>query len=510
MSIAKSLTCIALAGLLLWGSGCDMAEIREDPNNPADAPENLQLTSLLSYFSYEVIANDAVRIPSQWIQQTAFNGVPPTEDNYDVDESDVNNLWEFYSYTDVMNNARILIETAEANQNYSYAAIAKTLLAWNLAIVTDLWGAVPWSQAFQVEDGKIIEAQPTYDSQEQIYQAVFDLLGEALADYDRGDFSRSPGADDIVYGGNLDQWKKLTNTVLARQQMHLTQAPGNSAADRAQQALAAVQNGFTSNADNAEVQYFNKSGEENPWYQWVIDSKWDTRNQLSVTYVNLLKSRRDPRLPVQARQVGAVDASGAVPGFQPVPFDASMFDLDDPTYVGHVNGENGIGETNISSIGTFYSAPDAPLTWISYAEAKFIEAEATLITSGAAAADPIYRDAIRASMENLGVAEADIEEYLAARPALASEADPLGELMIEKYIANFLILEAYNDWRRNGYPELDPVLTQVPPGVATGIIPLRFPYPDSELSRNASNVAATGVPLGYGALDVPVWWDTTN
>ena len=479
--------CLAL---LVSVGGCDsFSEINENPNAPEVVPENLQLSALLGTFGYEMIGNDPTRTPVHWVQQLAFSGTPPSEDNYDHDESDVNNLWTFTAYTDVMHNAKILSEQAESNGNFAYAAIAKTILAWSLGIVTDLWGDVPYSEAFNPDD-----PTPAYDAQEQVYAAIFDLLNQAAAQYDQPS-PLSPGSDDLLYGGDMDNWKKLTYTVLARFHMHLTHAPGNSAADRAQQALAALQNGFTSNAEDADFAYFNAPDSENPWYQWVIDGVWDTRNQLSVHYVDLLKARDDPRLSIQARPVGAVDGNGLVPGFT----------TDDPVYAGHQNGVSGAGANTISSIGVFYSAPDAPLTWISYAEARFIEAEATLITSSPDAAASLLVEAITASMDKLGVNPADRDAYLAARPAL-TDANALEEIMIEKYIANFLNLETYNDWRRNGFPVLEPVTNQA----RATRIPLRYPYPSSELANNPDNVNATGIPLGLAALELPVWWDTTT
>lgn len=487
---------------LLFISACDLSEVNENPNNPADVPENLLLPGLLGNFSYEVIGNEPARTPSQWMQQTAWNGVQPSEDTYDLDESDVNNLWEFFSYTDVMKNSRLLNEKATANENFAYAGIAKTILAWNLMVVTDLWDMVPYSQAFDPSN-----TTPAYDEQEAIYAAIFDLLNQAIEDYDRPSL-RSPGSDDLLYGGDMGKWERLTYTLLARAHLHLTEAPGNSAADRANLGLQALANGFTSNADDADFQYFDTAGEENPWYQFAIDGKWDTRNQMSAHYIDLLKTRQDPRLPIQARQAGAIDNNGLVPGFTPEPFTEDDFALDDSTYWGHINGQEGIGAENVSPIGAFYSAADAPLTWLSYAEAKFIEAEAVLITQGAAAADPIYREGIAASMNKLGVPAEARDDYIASRPDLSGQSNPLAELITEKYIANFLNLDIYNDWRRTGYPELSPITNN--PRTPSGSIPLRYPYPDSELSNNAANVEITGIPRGFSAMEIPVWWDSEN
>lgn len=52
------------------------------------------------------------------------------------------------------------------------------MLAYNLALLTDLYGDTPWSQT-----GNYMEyMQPDLDKQEAIYQDVFTLLDEALED----------------------------------------------------------------------------------------------------------------------------------------------------------------------------------------------------------------------------------------------------------------------------------------------------------------------------------------
>lgn len=488
MKAFKPLATAVLALLLLFGaSACDLAGLNDDPNNPIDVAEKLQLPALLANFSYEIIGGDPARTPTHWTQQLAYNGVQPSEDTYDVDESDVNNLWQYMSYTDVMKNARILDEQAAANGNFAYAGIAKVIFAWNLSVVTDLWGEVPFSEAFDPDN-----PTPAYDDQEQVYQAVFSLLDGAIADFGKAS-PLAPGADDLLYGGDMGRWERLAYTLKARLLMHLTEAPGYDAATQAQKALDALANGFDSNADDADFDYADQPGSENPWYQWTIDGKWDTRNQLSAHYVGLLRSKDDPRLPVQARPVGAVDGSGVVQGFE----------TDDPQYVGHENGVEGIGASNVSSIGSYYSAPGASLSWLTYAEAKFIEAEATLILSGPQAAEPIYEEAIAASMTKLGVSAEERDAYIAARPALTA-GNALEQIITEKYVANFLSFEVYNDWRRTGFPVLEPV-----EGGKVATIPVRYPYPSSELSNNPESVSKTGIPVGYDALTIPIWWDTT-
>lgn len=492
--IYKKLKLILASVLLLTVTSCEkqfLDEVAENPNNPVDAAESVRLAGILSNFSYQVIGNEPPRITSYWIQYLAFTGVAPSEDNYDVDESAVNNLWTFSSYTDVMHNARLLDEKATANGNFHYAALAKIILAWNMSIVTDLWGEVPYSEAWQVDR----TTKPKYDTQESVYVVIQQLLDGAIANLDAGSVI-DPSTDDLLYpqpnrglwrANSLPKWRRLAYTLKARFYMRLTNAPGYDPVTQSNLALAALQNGFASNADNAYFNYEDKLGSENPWYQYTIDGKWIDDARLSESYVNRLDTLNDPRLAVQAQ----LNAEGEFKG-----------------------APNGVGSAlndTISNIGTFYSDAGAPLQWLTYAEAKFLQAEAIYRTQGAAAAEPVFKQAIQASMDELGVDPAEAQAYIEAQNLIDKDPQeppkdpivPLEQIMEQKYIALFLQFEPYNDWRRTGYPND----LELAADAVTTSIPVRFPYPEQELLNNAENVSKTGVPIGFGSLVIPVWWD---
>ena len=478
---------LILASLLLVvvATSCEkqfLDEVAKDPNNPLDAAESVRLSGLLSNFSYQVVGNDPPRITGYWIQYLAFTGVAPSEDNYDVDESAVNNLWTFASYTDVMHNAKLLNEKATANGNFHYAGLAKIILAWNMSIVTDLWGDVPFSEAWQVDK----TTKPKYDTQESIYKAIHELLDNAIKDLEYTSIL-SPSNDDLVYpqgsraawvSNSLPQWKKLAYTLKARLYMRLTNAPGHNAVTQSNLALAALANGFKSNADNATFAFDDRLGSENPWFQYTIDGKWIDDARLSESYLARLNALNDPRLPIQAQ-----------------PDDEGL-------YRGSPNGVGSALNDTISAIGNFYSDADAPLQLLNYAEAKFLEAEALYRTQGAAAAQTAFQDAVQASMDELGVSTNEADTYVAALPALTA-TNALEQIIEQKYIALFLQFEPYNDWRRTGYPN-DLTLAE---GAVVPSIPVRFPYPEQELLNNAENVSQTGIPIGFNSLIIPVWWD---
>jgi hypothetical protein len=82
---------------------------------------------------------------------------------------------------------------------------------------------------------------------------------------------------------------------------------------------------------------------------------------------------------------------------------------------------------------------------------------------------------------------------LAAHATLDATA-PLKTIIGEKYIADFLSLEVYNDWRRTGYPALSVVQNAFKP-----YIPQRFPYPSQEITSNPQ-------PQQSIATSTKVWW----
>ncbi len=504
-------------------SGCDSVtdfnEINQNQNDPATAPSEQVLSGLLGDFSYQVVGNEAVRTPSLWAQQLAQNTPPPNTDTYQYQTADPNNLWEFWLFSGTIKDARVLQETAAAEENYGTVGIGQIIEAWSWMITADLFGDIPVEEAFQNDI-----TNPAYSSQEVAYDTLFAKLEEARSNLEQGN-AESLGNNDLLYGGDLSKWESLAWALEAKAHIHLTESGYGAGLDgasdrqaRAQAALTAAQNAFPNgNADIPRFIYPGSEDAENPWYQFTIQGVWVTTQQLSSNYVTLLKNNDDPRLGIQARQAGAIDATQSPPnsgaeGFERTDFDpATHLSTSDDTYVGHENGsENPQAVRNVSSIGTYYSSPDAPLIWMNYAEVKFIEAEANQILGNSGSARQAFEDGIRASLSQLnvtdlnGVDETFVDNFVSERlNEYDNAANKIEPIITEKYVANFIGLEPFNDWRRTGYPELEPV-----PGAQTdgGVIPLRFPYPESEYTNNSTQVP-TELGQGVNALDAPVGWD---
>jgi len=473
--IFKRRTYIVLLFLLaLLGNGCKKyLDVNKDPNNPADVQESLILTPVETAIS-TVLAGGCLTIGNYqtvgvvnayWTQQLALNQLAPQPDVYRLRPDDIDQFF-LSMYSTMLQNLKILNSKAEQRGNHVYGAIAKILTAYTLGAATDMWGDIPYSQAF---DGKL---KVPYDKQEDVYKTLQSLLDSAITESTLTPGLTTPGSDDLLYGGKIASWVKFAYTLKARYYMHLTKAPGYNAVTQANLALAALQKGFTKQSEEATfAAYSDNSGSEGPWYENIDPSAGP--NVLASTLVDSLKKRNDPRLPILA----TVNT--------------------DSIYKGRLLGDTVATDAGVYSvINEFYAGPDAPQPLLTWSEALFLKAEATLIVSGAATAEPIYLNGIKSHMTKLGLdlTDPDVVAYLAARGSFAG-AIPLQRIMEEKSIANFLSIENFNDWRRTGYPALSIVLSPYVPS-----IPRRYPYPLAEITSNPQ-------PQQSAKITDRVWWD---
>lgn len=446
-------------------TGCKkFLDVNENPNVPSNVSESLMLAPLEAGISQYIAAGNAASLVNQWMQNSVPNQPMPNTANYLVTSSTFDDFWNSF-YVVELNNLHLLNVQATANGNSKYAGISKILTAYTLGAATDLWGDIPYSQAF---DG-VGNTTPVYDKQEDIYKSIQGLLDSAIAEINTGE-GKTPGTDDYFYNGDMTKWAKMAYTLKARYYMHLTSAPGYTATEQAGLALAALNNGMTANEDDCLFPYTGTSTSSNPWYLHFFNT---TTLILSSKYVDSLKSRNDPRLPYLATKA---ENTGL--------------------YTGNEIG-SGIGTLQDYSVaGSFYAGIGSNVYVLNAAEAMFIKAEATYITSGYAAAQPLYRAAITANFLKLGIDtnSAAAQAYLSLRGTLTA-GNALERIIEEKNVANFFSLENYVDWRRTGYP----VLQLIPNNNITAI-PTRFLYPLNEISANPQTIQSA-------VLTDKVWWD---
>ncbi len=428
--------------------------------------------------------------------------------NYNQDNRDATQLlWQAY-YRNVIRNTRDVIKAARAQPDRSNLLnMARITQAYAFMVLTDTYGDIPY---FQGGTGYTDQNFfPVYDAQKDIYADIIKELTEASAALSAT--GRLEPAD-IMYGGNISQWKMFGYSLLLRAGMRLSKVDPTQASAVAK---VAFQGGvITSNANNAAVRHDNnyRNGIGN-----TLNSTEASNYYLAEPFVNYLKSTNDPRLmSIAVRYVGAKsgpEQTAARASFRP----ADQIGMP----LGH-NNATIVPVATSRGLASFYDFSQvdrnrlakltAPMFLVTAAQSQLLLAEARhrgWITTGSV--QGYYEAGVTAHMEQMAVFDpasavpaGAIQTYLMANPFSAATA--LQQINTQYWIASFLNgPEAFANFRRSGFPQLTP--NPFPGKSISGDFIRRLTYPNSEISVNTTNVNAAIARMGPDNLDTRVWWD---
>lgn len=408
---------------------------------------------------------------------------------------------------------------AQVNLN----SVAVIMQAQCFATISDTYGDIPYTQALQ---GKAGTSLPTYDTQESVYKSLLSRLETAINAMNPS--AALPTNDAFTYKGDVAKWKKFGYSLMLKLAMRLTKADAATAKTYAEKAAAGGV--FSSVDDDAYVvadqanNYNNGNGSALSTLADVYQVRW------SKTMIDYLKANNDPRLS-KAAEVPAdgltanQDLAGGgntTPGAQlglPNGYDLNGGATDISKTAGYPGG-TGSG-ANATPIGKYsrptaiYRSRNAPLFVLTYAETELLLAEAAtrgFAVSGTAAQH--YRNGSIAgvlSLSKYGTAAAidaaTATAYADAHPLVTATA--LKQINEQYWATNGLLQnfgEAWNNWKRSGYPELTPV--NYTGNFSNGQIPRRQPYPTTEATLNTTNYQSATARLSSGDNWISrVWWD---
>ena len=469
-------------GLLASSCSSDFLEVNNTPNNPLIVPPSALLTTL-AYDASFANSNDLNRITSILMQHQAgiLNQVA-TYDSYNI-RGGSDNQWNGELYAGLLINSQKMIDNTQATSPV-YAGIAKIYKAYGFSMMTDLWGDIPYSEALK---GTNI-LTPKLDAQKDIYlgtatvQSLFDLVKEGMADLDKKS-TLNPATDDVVYKGNLGNWKRLGNTMLLRFALIISRVQPDRAKTEIASVLASPAGLIVDNAQDFQVGFSSAAGAQNAIYAFNFVNRPDDQ-MLSQRFRDTLLLYKDPRI-------------------------AKFFTLPSgTTYVAWNNGATGTAPLSAtrSRYGAYFTGNtgDAPIRMITNFQRAFMLAEAALSLNTAGDAQKLYEEGIRASMLKTGLSVAEIDAYFKANPTVitltGSNTGKINQIMTQKWIANCGNgLEAFNDWRRWGFPRLEKALNATAGDDVN--IPVRLPYTSNEQLRNPN------VPTPGPKTSERVWWD---
>ena len=461
---------LSLLVLMIILGGCKKyLDINKNPNATDDPPLSGLLANTTSLTANNVF--DISDFVSYYVQYLASPSEGSSTDTYQ--QIDPSGTWgDIYNVLTDLHDMRTFAAKKGLN---AYMGVADILTACNLSMASNVWGNLPYSEAFI----GVKNLTPKYDDQKALYDTSLLLLDKGIATMQKvTDSDPFEGGSDFIHGGDARAWVKTGFALKARL---LNQVSKTTLYD-AKKVLAAIDSAYTSNNDDAQVTQFVTN---NPWNAAAISNKnlvldaW-----LSSYFVNatngVIYGVFDPRLPEITEPTKNNDYKGT------------------PNGAGYQGTRNTDHVQNYLDVGKWYSNTNSPLQIITNAECRFIEAEAAFRNNNKPRAYAAYIAGITASMNKLNVSADLINKYITNPKVGVGEANlSLSLIMKEKYVACFLMPVTWVDMRRFDYAYKD---FKLPANVELSNFIRRGDYPSSATARNGANVP------DWKRTD-RLWWD---
>lgn len=490
----KVLSLVLLAAFI--GSGClkkidEFGDININPLEPVNPIPSALLTGVTSGLGNWIFDGNYYRptsIPgmyAQYISQTQYT----EESRY----GDLNRDWTVYyagssngfglpranlmdlqTIIDYNTNEETKIKAAEFGSNNNQIAVARILKSYLFWMLTDLYGALPYTGTLQGEPNL------AYDDQPAIYAALLKEFKEAVAQFDDGPMP----SGDVLFNGNKDKWIKFANSL--RLQMALRMSVADPATGKAEFNSALDAGVIEDNSNNA-VLYYPGGSFTNPYYEYynIIQRQDISPSQF---FVSMLETTGDNRLSVFA----STDV-GFPYGLTRA--DALAWSADHPNWANVMSEE-------------YYNNDQSPMYLLTAAHMWLARAEAALL--GWTSEDPAtaYAKGIEASWKQWGVYDAGALSSYLAEPTIAlsgSQDEKYEKIATQRWISFYPDgKQGWAIWRKTGYPVLTPA-----PGTTQGI-PQRYPYGSAEASLNPENYeAASQKYVANGepnSVYAELWW----
>lgn len=541
---------IMLMVVLFTVTSCsEWLDINDDPNNAQEAtPDQLLAAiqvSIGSHVGGRASAGGSINeLPSVLVQHYYTLGTS----RYSLDGASLNSVFRDI-YADALRDTELLIAaTAPAEGNLpAYSGIAKVQKAYLYSVLVDLFGDVPYSQA----SASLENLDPAFDDAQTIYNDLFSLLDEAIAELSQTTVEAgiTPG-DDLIYGGDRDAWVAFANSLKLKlyNQIRLVD-PATATAG-----INGILNNPGANPiiDDSSLDFQFQYGssfqpeDRHPLFQNNYIN--GTAHYMSNYMISEMLAKNDPRLPYYMYRQSLDDPTGT-----DVPCDAipCFYGYQGSGYIGRDNGDpSGIpNDQGIRTVfGTYPAGGDyddgssndavdqtfggqgagiAPV--LTHSILLFTQAEAALTLGTTGDPRALLQEAIEVQMDKVfdfsasivasapgsaamtGARDAYVAAVLNDYDAATTNEERLQVIMTEKHFATFGNgMEAYNDYRRTGYPlfidqNLQDGTTVTYPSNAASLSPLGpfprlMPYANVELQTNAN-------APDQRLVAEPVFWD---
>ena len=558
MRQSKYITIITMACALFFASCSDeyMENMNTDPSKAATIDPNAQLTTaqLQTYGDLsmmEIYRNYHYAFTQQLMgcwNTTNYGG------RHTLDNNEMSRIWTSFYTQSLKNIIDAQYRTAEDAEKVNINSVLRIYRVYLMSIITDTYGDAPFSEAgLGFLEGKF---NPKYDKQEDIYNAFFLELEDAV---NKIDPTKDKVTGDLIYAGDVTKWQQLANSLRLRFAMRISNVNPTKAQTEFENALAANGGVITDASSDALIKYMTIAfsfGQEaysdyrgNSLSQLLFgNDPANNPSYLCSTFFNQLYNSGDPRTFKISRcyydgLMSATSPDNRVDitqemiekGFDFSPRNPGAYSWEPwPTgYDSDICKELAVNNPSVTAtmarevepkLANNFLKSDNPGVVMTSAEVKFLMAEATVKkwNVGSVSAEDLYKQGVRAAMDFLtdnygctATTDAEFDAFIQGRGTFGhTDNQKLEAINTQAWILHFTNpAECWANVRRSGYPKLKSPAEYGFGQYLTGgtEIPVRLCYPVLESSYNKENyheaIERMGGTDNWHCL---LWWDTEN
>lgn len=520
-TIFSSMTFMMLFAAIVI-TGCQKGDLLSNPNTASESstiPASLILNHITATLQRE--EEPIVSSVYKWNQNIVSNYAYYFGSN-SYNWSNTSNTYDIIKYCVKMEEQA---QKQFGNKNNAYFALSKFFKAYAFVWMTQRVGDIPMYEA-----GDPNNVTPKFDKQKEVYKNVLNLLDTANTLFgsliSATNANNKLDASGDIYGLTNLQWQKLINTYKLRVLISLSKRVDDNADLNIKTQFANIISNPTkypvmaSNSDNMVYRY---NAAYNPYpvnrYGYV---PYGYAANINKILLDNTAAFQDPRTFAFAVPAPAQLAAG-----KPVGDFTAYIGADINMSQADISNNSTAGKYSFINWNRYFSSPSGancePYILVGYPEMCFNIAEAANRgwLTGVVAAE-WYLKGINASMNiygltqgqvftvgnldgtkpNQGTVTIDINAFL-TNPNIVykgDNTDGLNQILTQKYVAFFSNsgFEAFYNQRRTGVP----VFSQGGVGIGTpaNTIPLRWKYPQAEITYNNDNYT-TAITSQYGGTD---------
>jgi hypothetical protein len=558
MRQSKYITIITMACALFFASCSDeyMENMNTDPSKAATIDPNAQLTTaqLQTYGDLsmmEIYRNYHYAFTQQLMgcwNTTNYGG------RHTLDNNEMSRIWTSFYTQSLKNIIDAQYRTAEDAEKVNINSVLRIYRVYLMSIITDTYGDAPFSEAgLGFLEGKF---NPKYDKQEDIYNAFFLELEDAV---NKIDPTKDKVTGDLIYAGDVTKWQQLANSLRLRFAMRISNVNPTKAQTEFENALAANGGVITDASSDALIKYMTIAfsfGQEaysdyrgNSLSQLLFgNDPANNPSYLCSTFFNQLYNSGDPRTFKISRcyydgLMSATSPDNRVDITQEMIEKGIAFSPRDPGayswepwptgYDSDICAELAVNNPSVTAtmarevepkLANNFLKSDNPGVVMTSAEVKFLMAEATVKkwNVGSVSAEDLYKQGVRAAMDFLtdnygctATTDAEFDAFIQDKGAFGhTDNQKLEAINTQAWILHFTNpAECWANVRRSGYPKLKSPAEYGFGQYLTGgtEIPVRLCYPVLESSYNKKSyneaIERMGGTDNWHSL---LWWDTEN